>query len=45
MIYINIFTTGAFGGGGIFFFDRVAILFHQYNNTNITYQQFYSCLR
>ena len=26
------------------FFDRVPILLHQCNNTNITYEQFYSCL-
>ena len=32
-------------GENVFFFDRVTILFHQCNNTNNTYQQFYSCLR
>ena len=38
------FTTGALDGvlrqGGKCFFDRVTLLFHQCNNTNITYQQF-----
>ena len=31
---------GVLLGGGNVFFDRVTILFHQCNNTNITYQQF-----
>ena len=47
---INFFTAGGVCGGAVgergnVFFDRVTILSHQYNNTNITYQQFYSCLR
>ena len=49
MMDIKIFTTegvpGGAVGGGKCFFDRAPILFHQFNNTNITYQQFYSCLR
>ena len=32
-------------GRGKCFFDGVTILIHQCNNTNIAYQQFYSCLR
>ena len=54
MMDIKIFTTrwgvgvgvGRFecsGNGGKCFFDIVTILFHHYNNTNITYQQFNSC--
>ena len=50
MMDIKIFTTGGVREGGCcgsgeWFFDRVATLFHQCNNTNITYQQFYSYLR
>ena len=32
-------------GRGLCIFVRVTILFHQCNNTNITYEQFYSYLR
>ena len=51
MMDIKIFTTrGVRGGGGAVgegksFFDTETILFHQCNNTNITYQEFYSCSR
>ena len=48
MMDIKIFTTGGFGGaveGGECFFNIVTILYLQCNKTNITYQQFYSCLR
>ena len=45
---IEIFTTGVRREvqweEGKYFFDRGTILFHKFNNTNITYQQFHSCL-
>ena len=41
---MSVFETGGAVGRGKCFFDRVTILFHHCNNTNITYQQFYSCL-
>ena len=48
MVDIKIFITVDRGGAlvrGKCFLGKVTILFNQCNNTNITYQQFYSCLR
>ena len=54
MTYIKIFTNGApapflqmgqgAGQGHVDFFLHITILFHQCNNINIIYQQFYYCL-
>ena len=48
MVDITICTTGGVRGGAVgrenIFFDGVTILFHQCNNTKITYQQFFTCL-
>ena len=45
---INIFTNGGVQGAGrgqVDFFLRITKLFHQCDNKNIIYQQFYCCLR